>query len=443
MAATPTAATLQDRLLAELIRRREEATGHPADSPEADAAARAAGGTLERRILHRAARHPDAPALRRGLRQAGRILLGGSLLLAALFALAGAGAAAAALGGEPVSLPLALALLVGPNLALLGVWLLWTLLFRHLPLGVPRLIAEMMSRWPGARQASATSEALRLLLLGPGGRWIAAVVVHAAWVAFSVAALVGLLLLLSLRSHALSWETTLLDETALTAWAQALSTGPALLGLAGAETLPLRAPMPAAANEAWAAWLIAAVFCYGLLPRLLALAAAAALAWHATRTVTRALHQPGYARLRRRLMPAHGPAQPVDAVPETALPVAATVRPPTPASHGASLELPVALTPPVDWRWLGDIDDADSRRRVCARLAEERVEGLALVVRAAAVADRGSAHAIATLRDAADAPVSILLHGAASAERLRDWRALAGTLDVALGQWDENRARSA
>ena len=65
---TPTP-RLADRLLTEVVRVREEAAGHPADVPQADAAGRQAGGALTRRILARAAALPDAAALQRAIRQ--------------------------------------------------------------------------------------------------------------------------------------------------------------------------------------------------------------------------------------------------------------------------------------------------------------------------------------------------------------------------------------
>ena len=111
------------------------------------------------------------------------------------------------------------------------------------------------------------------------------------------------------------WESTLLSTEALQAWAEALSLGPALFGLAGADTLPLRGALSDAVREAWAIWLLAAVAVYGLLPRLGALLISAAMAWHSLTRDTRALHRPGYARLRERLMPDHQQVEPAAAAP--------------------------------------------------------------------------------------------------------------------------------
>ena len=264
-------------------------------------------------------------------------------------------------------------------------------------------------------------------------------VTHLAWLAYTGAALLTLLLLLSLRSYSLSWETTLLDPETLRAWAEVLSVAPALLGLAGAETLPLRAPMPDAASEAWAAWLLAAVMAYGLLPRLLALAASTGLALRALRRSTRALHRPGYARLQARLMPEHGEARVVAAAPEPTPASAPTGAPPAlPEAplHVVAVEMPQMQEPlPSGWRWLGQVEDTESRQAVLARMTTEPIAGLAIIVRAAATADRGNARLLETLRDAAAAPTVVVLAGNATDSRLRDWGDLAGRLQLSTYRW--------
>lgn len=439
MAASEDRIRLADRMLAELVRQREEADGHPTDAPDAEARARAAGGSLERRVILRARHLPDSAGLRQGMRRALRLGLLTAAALAALFALAGAAAARAALqGSDPVSLPLALLLVVGPSLALLLLWLMALILVRGTPPGLPALLNALVRRFSADKQSPATA-ALKLLLLGPAGRWVTSSVMHLSWLAYTGAALLTLLLLLSLRSYSLSWETTLLDPAALRAWAEALSVAPALLGLAGAETLPLRAPMPDAASEAWAAWLLAAAMAYGLLPRVLALASSTGLAVRALHRGTRALHRPGYARLQARLMPEHGEARVVAAAPEATPTPAPTEAPPAlPEAplHVVAVEMPQMQEPlPSGWRWLGQVDDTESRQTVLARMTTEPIAGLAIIVRAAATADRGSTRLLETLRDAAAAPTVLMLAGRAADSRLRDWHDLAGRLQLATHRW--------
>ncbi|WP_052368321.1 DUF2868 domain-containing protein [Algiphilus aromaticivorans] len=423
------------RLLMEMVRSREEAAGSPAETPEADAAARAGGGDLQARIALRARRLPDSPALREGIRRGLGILALVGLAATLLLGLAGALAAGAALGNaEPVSLPLALALVVGPNLLTLLLWLLLLPLARRS--GLALLLRGLGARIAGDNATAPTAASLRLLLFGASGRWVTGSLAHAAWLGYALAATVVLLVLLSVRSYALSWETTLLSGEALRQWAQALSLAPALLGVPGADSLPLRAPMPTAAHEAWAAWLLVAVIAYGVVPRALALAACLALARHTLRRSSEDLAQPGYARLRARLMPVHGAARIVDAAPQadtTAVAPEPAAAVPEGPLHALALETDCTADDlPAEWIWLGGVDDGDSREQAQARLRADTVRGLAVVVRAAATPDRGNRHAIESLLQAADAPGLLLLAGPASAQRARDWQTLAAGLGMAV-----------
>ena len=121
----PSKPDLAQRLLTELVCRREETRGHPQDDPQAEAAARKAGGSLLERAHVRAGALADSPALlgrlRRLLGWQRRALIAWCLITL----LAGVMAAQLLLGeGTVLNLPLALLVLVGTNLLLLALWLL-------------------------------------------------------------------------------------------------------------------------------------------------------------------------------------------------------------------------------------------------------------------------------------------------------------------------------
>lgn len=440
---------LADHLLAETVRRREEATGHPEPSPEADARARAAGGDLRQRILERARHLPDAPILRAALKREGTLLLLFVGALMAAFALAGSAAAQAALVATgPVSVPLALLLIVGPSLATLLLWLLLLALGRRkAPLGIPTVVRAVVKYLPGRLRGTVmTTERTPQWLSGRSGSWILSSAMHLAWIAYVGAALITLALLLSVRSYTLAWETTLLDAHALRQWAEALSLGPALLGFAGAESLPLRGALSDSVREAWAAWLLAAVAVYGLLPRLLALLACAVAAVVTLRTATADLSQPGYARLRARLMPSHSAEQPAAAPSQAASTPTDTATPasapaPKDAVHrnrwvvAIETALPAATDMPAGWQWLGRVDDLDARDRLRATIAAKTDCALALAVRAGALADRGTVSLLNDLLAASDQPGLLLLVGPTSAARLRDWHACAERLQLTCAHW--------
>lgn len=445
MTREPRAVTLTDRLLAEALRLREEALGHPPATPDADARAIRAGGDFLQRIHVRARSLPEAGVV---LRRLARLRASARLLIVVLLVLAlltGSAVAAAALAAEsPASLPLVLVSVVGINLLSLLLWLLSLPLSRRIAPGIGRGLRSLWLRLAGRTDIVTTDPVAGLLhLIGGGtvGRWLAASLVHAAWLAFAFAGLLTLALLLSLRAYALSWETTLLSPESLQAWAQALSWGPSLLGAPGAGELPLYPGGDSIAHRGWSQWLLAAVLTYGVAPRAIALFLSLLLLWRAQHALGRDLQRPGYARLRARLLPDHRSLGVVDAAP--ALPHSDTVALlPAPKLSGAVHALwlegrETDAAPPlagVRWIWLGAVDDAESRGLALQRLRDAAPATLAILARATTTPDRGIERYSAELTQAARAQTVLLLceferlqaRGAAPcAQRLADWQALA------------------
>ncbi len=445
MSPEPRAVTLTDRLLAEALRMQEETLGHPAATPDADARAVRAGGDFLQRIRTRAHSLPEAGAVLRrlaSLRTSARLLIAALLLLALL---AGSTVAAGALAAKsPASLPLLLLSVVGINLLSLMLWLLSLPLSRRVAPGLGRGLYLLWLRLAGRTNTAVMDPAaglLRMIGSSPVGRWLAASLVHAAWLVFAVAGLLTLILLLSLRAYSLSWETTLLSPESLQAWAQALSWGPALLGVPGVSELPLDPAGDRAAHRGWSQWLLAAVLAYGVAPRAIALLLSLLWLWRAQHALGRDLHRPGYARLRSRLMPDHRNLGVVDTAP--ALPssnAVAALSTPTLSGdvHALWLEGREADMPPttagVRWIWLGAVDDAESRGLVLQRLRNSEPTQLAILARATTTPDRGIERYVAELTQAARNTTVLLLceferlqarGAAACAQRLADWQALA------------------
>lgn len=434
---------LADRLLAEWVCRIEEDTGHPQTSPEADRVAVSAGGDFAQRIRTRARALPGAEFRLRAIRQTLRFATGLALLLSVLALLSGAATASAVLGATtPASLPLVLFAVVGSNLTMLLLWLLAQTLGWRIAPGIGSLLQLISSRY--ARRGDSSSRALlQLLAAGARGRWFAAVAVHGAWLGFALGAVLAMALLLSVRAYELSWATTLLSEPALAAWARTLSLGPALLGIAGADALPVDDLSDAAVRQAWSWWLLAAATIYGVLPRALALLASLLLLWRAQRATGRDLSRPGYARLRARLLPDHTVLGVVDAAPPEPPPARTAPAPPAPMLlrgrvHGLALEATGSTEPPplpdVHWIWLGNVDDAAARETALRRLRDEPVDTLAICVRATLTPDRGIERYVSELVAAARAPTTLLLGAIerlqargsdAGAQRLQDWQSLA------------------
>src|SRR5690606_6225580 len=144
-----------------------------------------------------------------------------------------------------------------------------------------RLLAQRHARHLADGNASDTTAIMQVLAGSGLGRWFAAALVHAAWLGYAIGAVLAMALLRSVRAYTLSWETTLLDDAALAAWARTLSAGPALLGVAGADALPVADA--GSARQAWSLWLIAAAFVYGVMPRACAFALSLLMLWRAQR----------------------------------------------------------------------------------------------------------------------------------------------------------------
>ena len=457
--ATPTdRLRLADRLLMELVRVREEAAGHPAPAGAADAIAIKSGGTLAQRLFARAIALPDADDLRHAIRQVlqhGQALF---LVVLGLAALSGALTAAAALDvGPPASLPLVLMLLVGSNLLMLLLWLVLVPASPHLVPGLGKWVLALWARFASGRRrqnADPRRPVMALLASGASGRWLAASLSHAAWLSFSTVALLTLLLLLSVRAYALSWDTTLLAPETVATWVRALSFGPALLG-ASADPLFIEGAPDRVAGQAGSHWLLAALLVYGVLPRLLALMVCATLWWRAQAGFGRDLHRTGFARLRGRLMPDHRMLGVVDPAPAVAVTPLSTL-PVTALPQGPVLGLwlddaegrPPPDLPGVEWQWRGAVDNAASRQALRDTVVASPTLPVMVLARATMSPDRGAESFVADLRAATAAELHLMLvdmdrltqRGAVPCrERVADWQALArrAGLTRAVLQWPQ------
>lgn len=448
--------SLAARQLADCIRLEEETQGHPAPTPDADAVAIRGGGDFWQRVVRRAAALPQAPTRRQQLAALRASLRAVTLVVLLLAAVSGTAVASTALAAHrPASLPLVLIAVVGINLLSLLLWLLLQLSGWRVGAGMQAGSSlHRIGAWLAARAAPGLyldDIALRVVAGGAQGRWFAATLVHGAWLAFALSAFLTLAILLSLRAYALSWETTLLDAHALATWADTLSWAPALLGAPSTSHLPLIPVGDADAHRGWAAWLLVAVFAYGVVPRLLMLALSAAALWRAQARVGRDAQAPGYARLRARLLPDHRALGIVDAAPpasppaDAAPPVASTaLRGPVAAlsleHDGDDRSLPTLAD--VRWQWLGSIDDVGALERMTTALRQRPPDQLAILLRATATPDRGLERGIAALAHSVDGRAAVLLLDGPrlqargddiAAQRLADWRALAMRAGARLG----------
>ncbi len=448
-------------LLAEAVRYYEsDAAAVPVDDTAALSKARALSASGDAKVVARAEALPVAPHLRRAVAGLWAALRGLGFAGVALAALAGAATARTAFSGvdgTTINVFWLLAGLLGLHVASFAVWL-------ALMLTVPRrtggglLGTAVLWLWRQlARRIGADPyrlAALRALAArwaqGGAGRWLAASLSHGLWTGYLLGALVMTLALLSAQSYVFVWETTILDAEAYVRLTEVLATLPSALGAAVPDrdaVLAARWPgAPAPGQEVlWSSLLVWSILLYGLLPRLLALAASAILA---RRGAARPpdLTGPYYARLMAQLSPMVGAVRIIDAddgaTPTPAVAADLEPLPPPPPSGpvfllGWEIDAPEAGWPPPGMpegiRDLGRRDGRAELDEAIAALAgsQPRPARLVVVLDMRQTPDRGATAVLAALRQAAGERIVVAFSGAGAlasrmpsadaATRIADW----------------------
>ena len=298
-------------VLAEAVRLHEENHGFLIEDRAAEAAAVAAGGDLQRRIITRAGALTVAADVRDALDRL-RQLFAFSSIAGFLIALAlGAGSALALMASAPpgygAALPtnffLLYGSLLGPHALMLAAWLFALLVLPNrgsgsslggsslgggsLGGGILALVRRL-SRWTLKQPLeAAAARAFALVMTGsPAGRWLVSALSHGLWFGYLAGCSAMVFLLLSTRQVNFAWETTILSAEDYIALTRALAAAPGWLGFASpdaqqiaASQIPLAAATSAAADRAWAG---APSVATGSIPRAPALPAcrSASHRWH-------------------------------------------------------------------------------------------------------------------------------------------------------------------
>ena len=225
--------------------------------------------------------------------------------------LAGVGTATRVLSQGQVNLALALLGLLGLHALTFLLWLLSFLPGLPESTSLSRLWLWLTRRLVRGPDSGLAAQAF-LSLLGRARAWKTAIglISHGAWTAAFLGAVPTLILLLSARRYTFHWETTLLSPDAFVAMTRALGRLPGWLGFPGPDDAQIAAslgPQSLAADVQadWSLWLIGCLVVWGLLPRVLALAACCL---HLRRRLGRLRVDPGlpgWLDLRERLMPTH------------------------------------------------------------------------------------------------------------------------------------------
>lgn len=441
------------RWLAEAVRLRRDAVAEPA----AEDHARSIKGDVEHRLLAWA----SFIARRDGLDGAvgsWRRQASASLLVLVLVALLGGITSALAVlgdGSRPVNVIWALGSLLGVNLLLLLFWLAGFLARAPAP-SLGRLWFWLNQRFQNQDAINMTRAFISLSNQAGLTRWWLGLVSHAVWLAALLGITLGLLLALSLRSYAFSWETTILPASVFVSTVEGLGWLPGWLGFQTPDVEGIRqaGQIPGSTRtflqadpqrRAWASWLLGCLIVYGVLPRLLLVIISAGRLVSGSRRLRLDINAPGWLPLRYRLMPASEAGGVLDPAPHRSASSRIQRRPLAPGGEytvvafelggdSALHQLPSAARE-LSWHHCYNVDSREERQAVLASLQHTPAGALLIICDAALSPDRGTWHWLATAMGFA-ARSAVWLQNAESAapERLEAWQQ--GLQDMGLAPED-------
>ncbi len=285
---------------------------------------------------------------------------------------------------------------------------------------------------------------------GAVGKWQLSKISHQLWLVYLATGLVVLVILLMVRQYDFVWGTTLLSDTAFVNLTAALSVPLEALGFAtpsANQVMETRIGMAQTLTiehrSQWAQFLLGALLCFGLFPRILLWIWSALMTTHARRRFRLDYYLPYYIRLHQQLMPLASQGQIIDA--DTAPPSISETPVLTPVPHvlpDKTQWVAVELGNNVNWppasvkanNNLGQVVDSDSLASIVQRLQSNHCPVIAVAVSSARPTDRGVQRVIASLMSNCEQRWLVLLHNheneAVSSTRLAAWYRLAEACKV-------------
>lgn len=380
------------------------------------------------------------------------------LILMALALLGGLTGALAVLGdgGRPVNVIWALGSLLGVNLLLLLFWLAGFLARAPAP-SLGRLWFWLSQRFQNQDAVNMTRAFVSLSNQAGLTRWWLGLVSHVIWLAALLGITFGLLLALSLRSYAFSWETTILPASAFVSTVEGLGWLPGWLGFQTPDVEGIRqaGQIPGSTQaflqadperRAWASWLLGCLIVYGVLPRLLLVIVSAGRLVVGTRRLRLDINAPRWLPLRQRLMPASEAGGVLDPAPGRLVASRIRRRPLAPGGEHtlvafelggddpALQQLPPAAQD-MTWHHYYNVDSRDERQAVLASLQNAPPGALLIICDAALSPDRGTLHWLASAMGfTAQSAVWLRNAEGVAKERLEAWQE--GLQDIGLSSAD-------
>ncbi len=285
---------------------------------------------------------------------------------------------------------------------------------------------------------------------GDVGKWQFSKITHQLWLAYLLTGLAFLVLLLMVRQYDFVWGTTLLSDTAFVKLTEVLSVPLEALGFTTPSAEQVQESRIGSAQvltiehrSRWAQFLLGALLCFGIVPRILLWSWSALMSGKSRRHFALDYYRPYYISLRQQLMPLAGHGQIIDA--DTSPPVSSDIPSITPVQHKLpeeTLWVAVELGDNISWppgsiataKNLGQVVDRDSLALILQQLQRVVSPVIAVAVSPARPPDRGVQRVIDNLLSSSGQPWLVLLQShqdeSVSSTRLAAWYQLAEACKV-------------
>ena len=378
-----------------------------------------------------------------------------ALIVAAVFG--GLGIGYAVTDSFTINIYWLLLVLLGFNLLSMLLWLIGiSLNMRGLIAGV---LARLTSWLPGhlKNKSSSSNQAgnqadrawLDCNFSGAVGKWHFSKITHQLWLVYLFTGLAFLVLMLMVRQFDFVWGTTLLSDTIFIKLTDILSAPLQALGFDTPSAdqvqdtrVGLAQTLTVEHRYRWAQFLLGALLCFGIMPRILLLTWSALMSVYVRRHFTLDYYLPYYISLRQQLMPlaSHGQIIDADNSPPVISEISAKTSSVTPVPHklpDETLWVAVELGVNISWpllsisaaKNLGQVVDRPSLESIQQQLQSENCPVIAVAVSSARPPDRGVQRVIASLMSSSDQRWLVLLQShedePVSSTRLEAWYRLA------------------
>lgn len=260
---------------------------------------------------------------------------------------------------------------------------------------------------------------------GAVGKWQFSKSSHLLWLAYLLAGLFFLVLMLMVRQYDFVWGTTLLSDSIFVTVTEALSSPLEALGFATPSAEQVQDTRLGSAQILnaehrynWAQFLLGSLLFFGVLPRILLWFWSSMMYRRARRLFMPDYYRPYYISLRQRLMPLASHGQVIDAETSPAVIPESPAIPPVPHTLPTETQwAAVELGDEISWPLtsinaandLGQVIDRKSLNNVLQRLQDNQYPVLAVAVSSERAPDRGVQRTIASLMSCSEQRWLVLL----------------------------------